>query len=260
MDATHVSSLGSLGAGALVITGGGRGIGAEIARGAARAGAPVAILYRARAEAAAGVVREIEAAGGRAEAIAADIGVERDVLAAFERIDRDFGAVRGLVNNAVDAGPPLRLADLRMEDLERVLRTNVVGAFLCSREAAKRMSVKNGGRGGAIVSLSSAFAAKTGAPGTWVHFAACKSAVETMSRGLAKELAAEGIRVNIVRAGVILTETRLTQSEEYRARALSQVPAGRMGQPTEVAAAVLWLLSSAASYVSGAELDVTGAY
>jgi NAD(P)-dependent dehydrogenase (short-subunit alcohol dehydrogenase family) len=217
-------------------------------------------VYRARRDSASAVVHSIEAAGGRAIAVAADIGDEHEVVRAFEVIDRELGGVAGLVNNAVEAGPLARLVELRAGDLERVFRTNVFGAFWCSREAAKRLSTSTGGRGGAIVSLSSAVAVKTGAPGTWVHFAASKSAVETMSRGLAKELAPEGIRVNVVRAGIILTETRMTQSEEYRGRLLAQVPIGRMGAVAEVASAVLWLLSSRASYVTGAELDVTGAY
>jgi NAD(P)-dependent dehydrogenase (short-subunit alcohol dehydrogenase family) len=247
----------SLQPGALVVTGGGRGIGAQIALRAARAGTPVALVYRSRPEAAAHVVGEIEAAGGRAIAIAADVGDEAAVRQAFEVVDRSFGSLCGLVNNAVFAGEPARLSELRMEDLDSVFRTNVGGAFLCAREAAKRLSTRNGGAGGAIVSMSSAIAVGTGAPG-WVHFAASKGALETMSRGLAKELAPEGIRVNVVRAGVIGTESRLGQNAEFRNRAVASVPMGRMGDPAEVAAAVLWLLSPEASYVSGATLDVGG--
>ena len=243
--------------GALVVTGGGRGIGREIALAAARAGSPVALLYRSRPEAASRVVDEIEGAGGRAIALAADVGEESQVLAAFAAIDGAFQGICGLVNNAVLAGEPARLADLRYADLERVFRTNVFGAFLCAREAAKRLSTRNGGQGGAIVSHSSAVAVQTGAPG-WVHFAASKGALETMSRGLAKELAPEGVRVNVVRCGVIRTESRLAQDEGYRNRALAQVPVGRMGDPAEVARAVLWLLSPESAYVSGAVVDVTG--
>lgn len=244
-------------AGALVVTGGGRGIGAEIARRAARGGAPVALLYRARPDNARKVVGQIEAAGGRAVAIAADVGREADVARAFEAVDAALGPLGGLVNNAVMAGSPRRLAELPAAEVEEVFRTNVTGAFLCSREAARRLSTRNGGGGGGIVLLSSAFAVNTGAPG-WVHFAASKAALETMSLGLAKELAEEGIRVNVVRPGVIATESRLAQPEEFRDRALAQVPLSRMGEPGEVASAVLWLLSPDASYVTGATLDVAG--
>jgi len=247
----------SLQPGALIVTGAGRGIGAQIALRAARAGTPVALIYRSRPEAAAQVVGEIEAAGGRAIAIAADVGNETEVRQAFETVDRSFGNLCGLVNNAVFAGEPARLSELRMEEFDAVFRTNVGGAFLCAREAARRLSTRNGGAGGAIVSMSSAIAVATGAPG-WVHFAASKGALETMSRGLAKELAPEGVRVNVVRAGVIGTESRLGQNEEFRNRAVASVPMGRMGDPAEVAAAVLWLLSPEASYISGATLDVGG--
>jgi len=240
---------------ALVITGAANGIGARTAILARR---PVAILHRTRADEAGEVAAQIERAGGRAIAIAADIGVEADVVRAFETIDRTFGGVSGLVNNAVDPGPRRRLADLATEDLERVFRTNVLGAFFCTREAAKRMSTNNGGAGGAVVSMSSLLAVKTGAPGAWVHFASSKAALETMSYGLAKELAPEGIRVNVVRCGVIATERRLGQDKDFRDQALAQVAMGRMGDPDEVAKAVLWLLSDDAAYVTGATVDVAG--
>jgi NAD(P)-dependent dehydrogenase (short-subunit alcohol dehydrogenase family) len=249
---------GAPNSGALVVTGGGRGIGARIAVRAARNGTPVALIYRSRPENAARVVGEIEAAGGQAMAIQADVGSEADVTRAFTAVDAAFGRIGGLVNNAVVAGPPRRLAELPASELDEVFRTNVFGAFLCSREAAKRLSIKNGGGGGGIVTLSSAHAVNTGAPGNWVHFAASKAALETMSRGLAKELAADGIRVNVVRPGVIATETRLGQPEDHLNRALGQVPLARMGTAEEVAAAVLWLLSDEASYVTGATLDVAG--
>lgn len=244
--------------GALVVTGGGRGIGAQIALRAARRGTPVALVYRSRPDNATRVVAEIEAAGGSAMAIAADVGNEADVARAFEAVDATFGPVGGVVNNAVIAGPPRRLAELPADELEEVFRTNVFGAFFCSREAAKRLSTKNGGNGGGIVLVSSAHAVNTGAPGNWVHFAASKASLETMSRGLARELAAEGIRVNVVRPGVIATESRLGQPKEHLDRALAQVPLARMGDPAEVAAAVLWLLSDDAAYVTGATLDVAG--
>ena len=171
---------------ALVVTGGGRGIGAQIAVRAARNGTPVALIYWSRPDNAARVVGEIEAAGGQAMAIHADVGSEADVAGAFTAVDAAFGPIGGLVNNAVLAGPPRRLAELPASELDEVFRTNVFGAFLCSREAAKRLSTKNGGGGGGIVTLSSAHAVNTGAPGNWVHFAASKAALETMSRGLAQ--------------------------------------------------------------------------
>ena len=252
------AAIGAPDPGALVVTGGGRGIGAQIVLRAARNGTPTALIYRSRPENASRVAGEIQAAGGRAMAIQADVGSEADVVAAFKAVDAAFGPLGGLVNNAVLAGPPRRLAELPASELEEVFRTNVFGAFLCSREAARRMSTANGGSGGGIVTLSSAHAVNTGAPGNWVHFAASKAALETMSRGLAKELAADGIRVNVVRPGVIATETRLGQPKDHLDRALGQVPLARMGTADEVAAAVLWLLSEDASYVTGATLDVAG--
>jgi NAD(P)-dependent dehydrogenase (short-subunit alcohol dehydrogenase family) len=243
---------------ALVVTGGGRGIGAQIAQRAARSGMPVALLYHSRPDSAASVAREIEAAGGRALAIRADVGSEADVAMAFDAAESTLGPLGGLVNNAVLAGPPRTLAGLPGSELEDVFRTNVFGAFFCCREAARRLSTNNGGGGGGIVTLSSAVAISTGAPGNWVHFAASKASLETMSRGLAKELAGQGIRVNIVRPGVIATETRFSQPKEHLDRTLGQVPLARMGTTDEVAAAVLWLLSEDASYVTGAVLDVAG--
>jgi NAD(P)-dependent dehydrogenase (short-subunit alcohol dehydrogenase family) len=244
--------------GALVVTGGGRGIGAQIALGAAKGGTPVALIYRSRPDNAARVVDEIEAAGGRAIAIRGDVGSEDDVAQAFTAADSALGPIGGLVNNAVWAGSPRTLAELPATELEAVFRTNVFGAFLCSREAARRLSTANGGRGGAIVTLSSAHAVNTGAPGNWVHFAASKASLETMSRGLARELAGQGIRVNVVRPGVINTATRLAQPKDHLERTLRQIPLARMGTADEVAAAVLWLLSDEASYVTGASLDVAG--
>jgi NAD(P)-dependent dehydrogenase (short-subunit alcohol dehydrogenase family) len=244
--------------GALVVTGGGRGIGAQIALRAARAGRPVALIYRSRPGNAAQIVGEIEAAGGQAIAIRADVGCEDDVAQAFAAADSALGPLGGLVNNAVWAGPPRTLAELSASELDDVFRTNVFGAFLCSREAARRLSTKSGGGGGGIVTLSSAYAVSTGAPGNWVHFAASKASLETMSRGLARELAGQGIRVNVVRPGVIATETRFGQPKEHRDQVLGQVPLARMGTADEVAAAVLWLLSEDASYVTGATLDVAG--
>jgi len=244
--------------GALVVSGGARGIGAEIARRAAATGQGVALLYETRIEAAAGVVRQIEAAGGRARAFAADVGDEAAVERAFDAAAQAFGGIAGLVNAAVFAGPPARVVDTAMADVERAFRTNVFGALHCARALIRRASTRAGGAGGAIVTLTSAVAERTGGAGSWVAFSASKVALETLSRGLAKELAPEGIRVNAVRCGVIGTETRFTQPKEYLERTLLQVPLARMGQPSEVAAAVLWLLSEQASYVTGATLDVAG--
>jgi len=244
--------------GALVVTGAGRGIGAEIARAAAAAGHPVVVVYRSRPDAAAHVTEGILASGGQAVAVAADVGDEGDVARVFDIADTRFGGIIGLVNNAVQAGAPTTLADLTVAQLDAVLHTNVRGAFLCAQQAARRLSTRTGGPGGGIVSLSSVVAITTGAPGTWVHFAASKAAVETMSLGLARELAADGIRVNVIRCGLIDTESRLTQPADYRQRLLTQVPLGRYGSPSDVARAVLWLLSDEAAYVTGATIDVAG--
>jgi NAD(P)-dependent dehydrogenase (short-subunit alcohol dehydrogenase family) len=245
---------------ALVVTGASRGIGAQIARQAAAAGTPVALLYHSRPEAAAAVVDEISGAGGAAIAIGADIGNEHDVIHAFKMIDGELGDIGALVNNAVAPGKPARVEDLRIDQVELVFRTNVFGALLCSREATKRLSTRRGNRGGAIVTLSSANAVRSGGPGAWVPFAASKRALETMSLGLAKELADEGIRSNVVRVGVIGTETRIESPwhQERIGEALAPVPMARMGETTEVAAAVLWLLSPESSYVTGAVVDVAG--
>lgn len=244
--------------GALVITGGIRGIGAEVARRAAASGMPVALIYQSRADTAQRLVAELAATGAPARAFAADVGAEADVARVFAEIDGELGSISGLVNAAVYAGPPARTVDTRLADVERAFRTNVFGAFLCSRAAIQRLSTRTGGAGGAIVTLTSVVAERTGGAGTWVPFSASKVALETMSRGLAKELAPEGIRVNVVRCGVIATDTRRTQPKEYLDRTLAQVPLGRMGEEREVAATVLWLLSEQASYVTGATVDVAG--
>ena len=245
------------GGGAVVVTGGGRGIGSRIAVRAARAGADVAILYQSREDSARDTVREIEAAGARGLAIRADVAVEADVVRAFEEVDRAFGGVRALVNNAASNGGRALVRDVTLEHLDLAFRTNAYGSFLCSREAIRRMSVRSGGRGGAIVNVSSG-ASRLGSPGVWVHYAASKAAVETLSIGLSKELAEDRIRVNVVRCGVIDTEVHARHGEDRVRALMAQVPMKRMGTPDEVAAAAIWLLSDEASYVTGAVLDVTG--
>lgn len=244
--------------GALIVTGAARGIGAQVARQAAAAGTPVALFYRSSAEPAEQVASDITSDGGRAVAIQADLGLEQQVVQAFETVDQALGRLGGLVNNAVFAGEPTPLRDLSMDQVERVWRANLVGTLLCAREAARRMSTHVGGTGGAIVSLSSSRAAHTGGAGGWLPFAASKAAIETVSRGLAADLAQEGIRVNVVRVGVADTETRRSQGADYVRQLVTQVPMRRIGTVDEVSAAVLWLLSPHASYITGATLDVAG--
>jgi NAD(P)-dependent dehydrogenase (short-subunit alcohol dehydrogenase family) len=242
----------------LIVTGGGRGIGAAIARAAAAAGFAVAVNFQADERAALGVVREIEAAGGRAAALRADVADEAQVRDLFERAERDLGPLGALVNNAGVTGPLTRLEALDAGDLARVLAVNVAGTILCAREAVRRMSTRRGGAGGAIVNLSSR-AAQLGGAGDWVHYAASKGAIDSFTLGLAREVAAEGIRVNAVAPGLIETDLHATAGDPERlARLGPGVPAGRSGTPEEVAEAVLWLLSPAAAYVTGAILPVAG--
>ena len=238
-----------------VVTGGSRGIGAEVARLAARE-YPVAILYRRNADEAHRVVDDIAAAGGQAWAIRADVGDEASLLQAFTEIDR-IGRIAVLVNNAGITGGTARVENLSADILSEVFRVNVFGAFLASREAVKRMSSKNGGQGGAIVNVSSG-AAQLGSPNTWVHYAASKGAIDTMTVGLAKEVAEEGIRVNAVRPGLVGTEPQQQRPPHLLAQMQSAIPMRRMGTPDEIAQAILWLASPAASYVTGCLLDARG--
>ncbi|MDH4585372.1 SDR family oxidoreductase [Pseudomonas sp. BN415] len=242
----------------MLITGASRGIGAATARLAAQRGYAVGINYRQQREAAEALAHEIEAAGGRALALRADVGDEAQVLAMFERLDREFGRLDVLVNNAGMLERQTRLEDMDVTRFERVLRANVIGSFLCAREAIKRMSTRHGGQGGAIVNLSS-IAGRIGAPNEYIDYAAAKGAIDSMTLGLAKELAAEGIRVNAVRPGVIRTEIHASGGEPDRVERVRQtVPMGRGGEAEEVASAILWLASDEASYTSGALLDVAG--
>ena len=242
----------------LLVTGGSRGIGAATALAAAQAGYAVAVNYQSNSLAADEVVRTIRDGGGQAMALQADVSREDEVLAMFARIDAKWGPLAALVNNAgvVDVGS--RVDGMSVARLSRMLNTHVLGSFVCAREAVLRMSTRHGGAGGGIVNLSSA-AAKLGSPGQYVDYAACKGAIDTFTIGLAKEVAAEGIRVNAVRPGIIETDIHASGGEPDRAQRLApQVPMQRPGSAQEVAHAILWLLSPQASYCTGALLDVGG--
>lgn len=244
--------------GVLVVTGGSRGIGAATCRLAAARGYAVVVNYTASEATAAALVAEIEAAGGRALAVRADVGQEPDVLALFEAADR-LGPLAGLVNNAGVVDAAARVEDMSLERLERMFRINLTGPFLCAREAIRRMSRERGGAGGAIVNVSSA-AAKLGGAGTYVDYAATKGAIDTMTVGLAREVADVGIRVCAVRPGIIDTEIHASGGWATRvAEVGAALPMGRAGTADEVAQAILWLLSDEASYSTGAILDVSGA-
>lgn len=243
--------------GTAIITGGSRGIGAATALHAARAGYRVAIVYAARADRAQEVVERIRAHGGTATAIRADIGVEADVLRAFEEARRTLGPLTGLVNNAAITGGQSLVADTTVAALESMLRTNVVGAFLCSREAVRAMSTRRGGSGGSIVNVSSN-AARTGSPGVWTHYAMSKGALDTLTIGLAKEVAADGIRVCGVRPGVIDTEIHEARDPAIMARMVRNSPVGRFGTPEEIAEVIVWLLALESRYVTGSIVDACG--
>lgn len=242
----------------VIITGGSRGIGAATALLAASRGYAVCVNYRSNAAAAQAVVSSIEGFGGRAIAVQADVAIEADVVRMFETCDAQLGRLTALVNNAGILETQMRVEAMDAARLQRVLATNVTGAFLCAREAVKRMSTKHGGHGGAIVSLSSR-AAVLGSPNEYVDYAASKAAVDTLTIGLAQEVAQEGIRVNAIRAGVIETEIHASGGEPGRVdRVKASVPMRRGGTAEEVANAVLWLLSDEASYTTGTFLDVSG--
>ena len=243
---------------ALVVTGGSRGIGAATALMAAQRGYSVCVNYRNDRDAAEHVVRTIEAAGGKAVAVLADVGIEADVVRLFETCDDVLGSPVGLVNNAGILEKQMRVEAMDAARLHRVFATNVIGSFLCAREAVRRMSTRHGGRGGAIVNMSSG-ASRLGSPGEYVDYAASKGAIDTLTIGLAREVAEEGIRVNAVRAGFIYTEMHASGGEPGRVDRVKEfVPMKRGGSVAEVAAAILWLLSDEASYTTGSFIDVTG--
>ena len=242
----------------LLVTGASRGIGAATALAAARDGWTVAVNYTAHAQAAEAVVKAIGDAGGTALALQADVADEGQVLRMFERIDAELGPLSGLVNNAGVVDVSARLDEMDMARWRRMFDINVIGSLLCAREAVRRMSQRHGGSGGAIVNVSSA-AARLGAPGQYIDYAAAKGAIDAFTIGLAKEVAAEGIRVNAVRPGLIETDIHASGGLPDRVRDLAhQVPMQRGGSADEVAQAIVWLLSDAASYTTMSLLDVSG--
>ena len=242
----------------LLVTGGSRGIGAAICRLAAREGYAVAVNYHSHEEAASKLVAEIRQSGGRAAAIRADIGHETDIVQLFQTAEQQLGPLAALVNNAAITGGFSRVDSVKAAMLERLFAINVTGAILCAREAVRRFSTVHGGRGGAIVNISSR-AAKLGSSGEWVHYAMSKGAIDSLTVGLAREVAKEGIRVNAVAPGLVETDIHEEAGDPGRpARLASTIPLGRAGTPEEIAVGVIWLLSPAASYVTGAILDMGG--
>jgi NAD(P)-dependent dehydrogenase (short-subunit alcohol dehydrogenase family) len=242
----------------LLVTGGSRGIGAATAVLAARKGCKVAVNYTRHPEAAEEVVRTIRAAGGTAIAVRGDVADEQQVMTLFEQVDAELGRLTALVNNAGVVDRPARVDEMSFARLRRMFDINVIGSFLCAREAVKRMSTRHGGRGGAIVNVSSA-ASRLGAPGQYVDYAASKGAIDSFTLGLAREVATEGIRVNAVRPGLIETEIHASGGLPNRVRDLvHQVPMQRAGSAEEVAQAIVWLLSPEASYTTMSLVEVSG--
>lgn len=241
-----------------LVTGGGRGIGAATCRLLAESGYAVGVNFRSDAESASRVVDDIRQQGGQAEAIQADVSRESDVIALFDALEERLGTITALVNNAGIVRPQSTLAAMSAARMEEVLRTNVTGMLLCSREAVRRMSTGNGGRGGAIVNVSSV-AARTGAPNEYIDYAATKGAMDSVTRGLATEVAGKGIRVNGVRPGFIYTDMHADGGEPGRVdRLADSIPLGRGGRPEEIANAIAWLLSDKAGYVTGSTIDIAG--
>lgn len=241
-----------------IITGAGRGIGAATARLAALRGYAICVNYREDRASAERVRAGIESTGQRAIVVAADVSREEDVRRLFDETERQLGGITALVNNAGIVGTQARIEAIDAERVRRIFAVNFIGSFLCAQEAVRRMSTRHGGNGGAIVNVSSV-AARTGSPNEYVDYAASKGAIDTFTIGLAQEVAAEGIRVNAVRAGFIYTEMHASGGEPGRVDRVKQfVPLKRGGDPEEVANAVLWLLSDEASYTTGSFIDVAG--
>ena len=242
----------------VLITGASRGIGAATALLAAQKGYAVAVNYQANSLAADQVVQEIRSKGGQAIAVQADVAIETEVMAMFKRIDAELGPLTALVNNAGVIDVAARVDEMSVDRLKRMFNTNVLGSFLCAREAVRRRSTRHGGAGGVIVNVSSG-AARLGSAGEYVDYAASKGAIDTFTVGLAREVATEGIRVNAVRPGIIDTDIHASGGQPERAHlAAPQIPLQRAGTALEVAQAILWLLSSESSFSIGAVLDVTG--
>jgi NAD(P)-dependent dehydrogenase (short-subunit alcohol dehydrogenase family) len=241
-----------------IVTGASRGIGAAVSELLGAAGYAVAVNYACDADAAAAVAASVERAGGSAIIVQADVACEEDVLRLFRETDSRLGTVTALVNNAGMLNRQSRLADMNIEAVQRVLAVNVLGSILAAREAVRRMSTAKGGAGGAIVNLSSV-AARLGAPGEFIDYAASKGAIDSFTIGLAREVAAEGIRVNAVRPGIIETEIHASGGDPNRPERLrTAIPMQRAGTAKEVAETIVWLLSDAASYVTGTIVEVTG--
>ena len=244
--------------GTLIVTGASRGIGAAVAALAGGRGYAVAVNFSTGTADAENVVAEIAAGGGRSVAIQGDISREADIVRLFETAERELGPIRALVNNAGVTGGFARVDEVSSAAIANVMAVNVGGTILCSREAVRRMSTRHGGSGGAIVNISS-IAARTGAAGEWVHYAASKGAIDSFTIGLAREVAAEGIRVNAVAPGLVETGLHAANGEPGRLqRLMGTIPLGRAGMPSEVAEGVLWLLSPAASFTTGAILEIGG--
>jgi len=242
----------------ILITGGSRGVGAATARLAAARGYDVAFSYVSDEAAALAVANDVKAAGRRALAVRADSAEPEQVAALFAAIDREFGRVDVLVNNAGILGPQSRLEDLDFARMQRIFAVNAIGPMLCAQQAVKRMSHRHNGRGGVVINVSSG-AARLGSPNEYIDYAASKGALETFTIGFAKEVARDGIRVNCIRPGHIYTDMHASGGEPGRVdRVKDSIPMGRGGQPEEVARAILWLASDEASFITGTFLDVTG--
>jgi NAD(P)-dependent dehydrogenase (short-subunit alcohol dehydrogenase family) len=241
-----------------LITGASRGIGAATAKLFAKKGYAVCVNYRSNSVAAEVVKNEIVQAGGRCITVRADVSIASEVKTLFETIDLELGSLSVLVNNAAILHHQSQLEDITEERFNQVLKVNVTGCFLCCKEAVKRMSTKHGGAGGAIINVSSG-ASKSGSPNEYVDYAASKGAVDTLTKGLAIEVAAAGIRVNGVRPGLIYTDLHASGGEPERVEKLkSKIPMRRGGYPAEVAEAILWLASEKASFTTGSFMDVSG--